>query len=70
MHVTDKGVPQYWAEQVLLQIRPPFDPKKPTALFYGRYQPFHQGHRRLIEEGLRRVGQACIRGARHLWHRH
>jgi cytidyltransferase-like protein len=29
-------------------------------LFLGRYQPFHRGHQRLIEEGLRRVGQACI----------
>ena len=37
-----------------------FDPKKPTALFIGRYQPFHDGHRALIVEGLRRVGQVCI----------
>jgi nicotinamide mononucleotide adenylyltransferase len=29
-------------------------------LFLGRYQPFHHGQQRLIEEGLRRVGQACI----------
>jgi cytidyltransferase-like protein len=29
-------------------------------LFIGRYQPFHGGHQRLIEEGLRRVGQVCI----------
>ncbi len=35
-------------------------PKKPTALFIGRYQPFHDGHRALIVEGLRRVGQVCI----------
>jgi cytidyltransferase-like protein len=34
--------------------------QKPTALFVGRYQPFHLGHLRLIEEGLRRVGQVCI----------
>jgi len=26
----------------------------------GRYQPFHDGHKALIEEGLRRVGQVCI----------
>jgi cytidyltransferase-like protein len=44
----------------LALLRPPFDPQKPTALFVGRYQPFHGGHQRLIEEGLRRVGQACI----------
>ena len=41
-------------------LRPVFDPKKPTALFLGRYQPFHEGHRTLIVEGLKRVGQACI----------
>ncbi len=29
-------------------------------MFLGRYQPFHLGHQRLIEEGLRRVGQVCI----------
>ena len=54
------GAPQYWAEQILARLRPAFDPQKPTALFVGRYQPFHAGHRQLIEEGLRRVGQACI----------
>jgi hypothetical protein len=37
-----------------------FDWRKPTALFIGRYQPFHDGHRRLVLEGLARVGQACI----------
>ncbi len=42
------------------RLRPAFDPQKPTALFIGRYQPFHGGHQRLIEEGLRRVGQVCI----------
>ena len=41
-------------------LRPVFDPRKPTALFLGRYQPFHDGHRALIVEGLKRVGQACI----------
>jgi adenylylsulfate kinase len=33
---------------------------QPTALFVGRYQPFHDGHKALIAEGLRRVGQVCI----------
>jgi cytidyltransferase-like protein len=60
LRVTIDGSPQYWAEQALLRLRPTFDPQKPTALFIGRYQPFHLGHRRLIEEGLRRVGQVCI----------
>ena len=60
LRVGAEGTPQYWAEQALAQLRPAFDPQKPTALFIGRYQPFHPGHQRLIEEGLRRVGQVCI----------
>jgi adenylylsulfate kinase len=60
LRVRVEGTPQYWAEQVLALLRPAFDPQKPTALFIGRYQPFHGGHQRLIEEGLRRVGQVCI----------
>ena len=60
LHVRAQGTPQYWAEQDLLLLRPAFDPQTPTALFVGRYQPFHGGHQRLIEEGLRRVGQVCI----------
>jgi hypothetical protein len=61
VRVTEDGSPQHWAEQALLQIRPAFDPQAPAALFVGRYQPFHFGHQRLIEEGLRRVGQVCGR---------
>jgi cytidyltransferase-like protein len=60
LRVTANGSPQYWAEQALQRLRPTFDPQKPTALFIGRYQPFHLGHQRLIEEGLKRVGQVCI----------
>lgn len=60
LHVTADGSPEYWAEQALVQLKPPFDPQRPTALFVGRFQPFHDGHRKLIEEGLKRVGQACI----------
>ena len=60
LRVTAHGPPEYWAEQAMVRLRPVFDPKKPTALFIGRYQPFHEGHRALIVEGLQRVGQACI----------
>jgi len=60
LRVRPDGTPQYWAEQALQRLRPAFDPQRPTALFIGRYQPFHAGHQRLIEEGLRRVGQVCI----------
>lgn len=60
LRVEAKGAPEFWAEQALALLRPPFNPQRPTALFIGRYQPFHGGHQRLIEEGLRRVGQVCI----------
>jgi cytidyltransferase-like protein len=60
LRVSAEGTVQYWAEQALARLRPAFDPQKPTALFIGRYQPFHPGHQHLIEEGLRRVGQVCI----------
>ncbi len=60
LRVKPQGAPEYWAEQALLRLRPAFEPQKPTALFIGRYQPFHAGHQRLIEEGLRRVRQVCI----------
>ena len=60
LRVPPEGTPDYWAEQVAGAVRPIFDPKKPTALFVGRYQPFHEGHKALIVEGLRRVGQVCI----------
>jgi hypothetical protein len=60
LRVTAEGSPEYWAEQAMLLLRPVFDPKKPTALFVGRYQPFHDGHKALIIEGIKRVGQACI----------
>jgi adenylylsulfate kinase len=58
--VTADGPPEAWANKIFTTLVNVFDPKKPTALFLGRYQPFHDGHKALIEEGLRRVGQACI----------
>jgi adenylylsulfate kinase len=60
VRVTHEGSAEYWAERVAQLVRPVFDPKRPTALFVGRYQPFHDGHRALIVEGLHRVGQVCI----------
>jgi cytidyltransferase-like protein len=58
--VAAPGRLQYWAERALALLRPPFDPQKFTAIFIGRYQPFHGGHQRLIEKGLCRVGQVRI----------
>lgn len=60
LHVTEEGSPEYWGERVARSLRPIFDPKKPTALFVGRYQPFHEGHKALVLGGLRRVGQAVV----------
>jgi hypothetical protein len=60
IRVTKDGAPEYWAEKIAATVRPLFDPKAPTALFIGRYQPFHPGHKALIEEGIRRIGQVCI----------
>jgi len=33
LRVKAEGAPQYWAELALALLRPPFEPKKPTALF-------------------------------------
>lgn len=60
LRVTEDGTAEVWAERILRDLLPVFDPKAPTALFVGRYQPFHDGHRALITEGVRRVGQACV----------
>jgi cytidyltransferase-like protein len=60
VRVEPHGAPAYWAERICEKVLPTFNPKAPTALFVGRYQPFHDGHKKLIEEGLQRVGQVCI----------
>lgn len=60
IQVNAQGTPEFWTEQIATCVRPVFDGKRPTALFIGRYQPFHEGHKALVEEGIRRVGQACI----------
>ena len=58
--VTADGTAANWAHRIAGMLQPAFNPKAPTALFVGRYQTFHAGHRALIEEGIKRVGQACI----------
>jgi len=60
LRVVAEGTPEYWAEEASKLLRPVFDSKKPTALLVGRYQPFHEGHKALVIEGIRRVGQVCI----------
>src|SRR5258708_3582990 len=60
VEVTAEGTPELWAEQIVQKLRPIFHTSKPTALLIGRYQPFHDGHKALIVEALKRVGQVCI----------
>jgi cytidyltransferase-like protein len=60
IRVEPEGSPIYWAERICEKVLPTFDPQLPTALFVGRFQPFHDGHKKLVEKGLRRVGQVCI----------
>ena len=58
--VTEDGSPLYWATKIKKILVPTFDPKAPTAFMLGRYQPFHDGHKKLIMEGITRVGQVCV----------
>lgn len=58
--VTDDGSPLYWATKIKQLLIPTFNSKAPTAFMLGRYQPFHDGHKKLIIEGINRVGQVCI----------
>lgn len=60
LRVTNGHPPQYWAGIAADMIQPVFNPLRKTALFVGRYQPFHDGHKALIEEGIKKYGQVCI----------
>ena len=63
-----EGERQYWAEQVLTQSRPAFDPHNPQLGFLGRYQPFCSRDRRLIEGRIAACGPSVHRRTRHLSH--
>ena len=58
--VNDEGSPLFWANKIKQLLIPTFNSKAPTAFMLGRYQPFHEGHKKLIAEAIKRVGQACI----------
>lgn len=58
--VTNDGSPLHWANKIKQLLIPTFNSKAPTAFMLGRYQPFHEGHKKLIVEAINRVGQACI----------
>jgi adenylylsulfate kinase len=50
----------FHAAEIAKSLTNGFDWKAPTAMFLGRYQPFHDGHKALVLEGIKRVGQALI----------
>ena len=37
-----------------------FDPKKPTVMLLGRWQPWHDGHQALFKRCLAKTGQVII----------
>lgn len=47
-------------ENILAILRPVFNVEAPTAYIIGRFQPFHAGHKALIEKGIAEYGQAFI----------
>lgn len=58
---------QSWAEadgvpvEIAYEIKQvEFDYTKPTVQMLGRYQPFHDGHKALFEEALKKTGQVAI----------
>jgi adenylylsulfate kinase len=60
--ILNEGTPDEWTELVLKKIyeTEKWDNQAPTALLIGRYQPFHIGHKTLVQESIQRVGQCCI----------
>ena len=60
VEVLETGTPLYWANVIKKRLIPVFNSKAPTAFMLGRYQPFHDGHKKLIAEAINRVGQACV----------
>ena len=58
--VTPEGSAYVHATHILQQLRPVFDPQLPTALLLGRFQPFHEGHQKLVDNAIEKTGQVCI----------
>ena len=60
--VLNEGTPDEWCDLVLRKIyeTEKWDNQAPTALLIGRYQPFHIGHKTLVNESIKRVGQCCL----------
>ena len=37
-----------------------FNWRKKTAIFIGRFQPFHEGHKKIFQHALKKNKQVCI----------
>lgn len=62
VHVTQWGDVNTQADFIVRQINlsTPFNYQKPTGLMVGRFQPFHDGHKKLFEKILEKQGQVMI----------
>ena len=50
-----------WAKLLAVDIKDhEFEPKQPTTQLLGRFQPFHEGHKKLFEKALAKHGQVAI----------
>lgn len=60
--VLKEGTPEEWAEASYNKFMEEegWNNKAQTALLVGRYQPFHDGHKALVKEAIKRSGQCCI----------
>lgn len=58
-HITEWGNVEEQADSIIRSLYT-FNSKSPTGLMIGRFQPFHDGHKKLFEEILSREGQVLI----------
>jgi phosphopantetheine adenylyltransferase len=63
--ISEWGNVEEQAQDIIADIQrkilpPQFNSKAPTGLMIGRYQPFHDGHKKLFQEILTREGQVLI----------
>ena len=60
--IAEWGNVEEQAQQIIKDIKAiqEFNPKYPTGLMIGRFQPFHDGHKKLFESILEKEGQVLI----------
>lgn len=62
-HVVDAwGDPEHQVDNIIRKINMgvSFSSQKPTGVMIGRFQPFHDGHKKLFEKILEKQGQVMI----------